>query len=67
MYGRRTFCAGISEPWLQERFADEIWAFDMFQEKTRELDSYFVKEQKSFLWYTLGIGGWQREGGNSTI
>jgi len=33
MYGRRTFCAGISEPWLQERFADEIWAFDMFQEK----------------------------------
>lgn len=33
MYGRRNFCAGISEPWLQERFADEIWAFDMFQEK----------------------------------
>jgi len=27
----------VSEPWLQERFADEIWAFDMFQEKRENL------------------------------
>ena len=33
MSGRNNICAGISEPWLQERFADEIWAFDMFWEK----------------------------------
>lgn len=39
MYGRRKFCAGISEPWLQERFADEIWAFDMFQEKNERTGS----------------------------